>query len=109
VVQTQTFTLLAITQWFNVLNCQSATRSALNLLLLRNRWLLGGLALSVALQGAVLYMPALNALFHTVPLDWEQLWPLLLLASTVLWVEEARKALVRRRRGARPAGGRAVA
>jgi Ca2+-transporting ATPase len=109
VVQTQTFTLLAMTQWFNVLNCQSATRSALNLLLLRNRWLLGGLALSVALQAAVLYLPALNALFHTVPLDGPQLWPLPLAASTVLWVEEARKALVRRRRAAQTAAGRVVA
>ena len=78
-VRTETFTLLAVSQWFNVLNCQSATRSALRLGLLRNPWLLGGLALSVALQGAVLYSPTLNALFHTVraeveadPQDWRR-------------------------------------
>ncbi|MDZ5461046.1 cation-translocating P-type ATPase [Azohydromonas lata] len=106
VVQTQTFTLLAMTQWFNVLNCQSATRSALNRSLLRNRWLLGGLLLSVALQAAVLWWGPLNALFHTVPLGWDELWPLPLAASVVLWVEEARKALARRRLGrARRSGG----
>jgi Ca2+-transporting ATPase len=98
VVQTQTFTLVAMTQWFNVLNCQSATRSALGGALLRNRWLLVGLALSVLLQGAVLYAPWLNALFHTVPLAAGELWPLVALASLVLWVEEGRKALARRRR-----------
>ena len=30
-VRTETFTVLAVCQWFNVLNCQSATRSALQL------------------------------------------------------------------------------
>ncbi len=41
--RTETFTVLAMCQWFNVLNCQSATRSALRLGVLRNRWLLGDL------------------------------------------------------------------
>ena len=35
---------------------------------LRNRWLLGGLAVSVLLQVVVLYAPPMNTLFHTVPL-----------------------------------------
>ncbi|HET9978421.1 MAG TPA: HAD-IC family P-type ATPase [Burkholderiaceae bacterium] len=95
-VRTEVFTLVAVTQWFNMLNCQSARASALRGGLLRNRWLVGGLALAVALQAAVLYAPPLNALFHTVPLPAATLWPLLALASTVLWVEEARKLLARR-------------
>jgi magnesium-transporting ATPase (P-type) len=102
VVRTETFTVLAVCQWFNVLNCQSATRSALRLGLLRNRWLLGGLALSVLLQALVLYAPPLNALFHTVPPAPADLLPLLALASNVLWAEELRKLVVRRRRRAAP-------
>lgn len=101
-IQTQTFTLLAMCQWFSVLNCQSAIRSALPLGLLRNPWLLVGLLGSVALQAAVLYVPALNALFHTVPLPPADLLPLLALASGLLWAEELRK-LVARRRGRRSA------
>lgn len=97
VVRTETFTLLAMCQWFNVLNCQSATRSALRLGILRNPWLLGGLLVSVLLQAAVLYAPPLNALFHTVPMPLVDLLPLVALASTVLWGEELRKALVRAR------------
>ena len=97
--RTETFTVLAMCQWFNVLNCQSATRSALKLTLLRNPWLLGGLSLSIVLQGLVLYAPPMNALFHTVPLAPETLLPLVALASLVLWVEEVRKLLVRRRGG----------
>jgi magnesium-transporting ATPase (P-type) len=96
-VRTETFTLLAFTQWFNVLNCRSAIRSALHGGLLRNRWLVGGLAASVALQGLVLYAPPLQALFHTVALPAATLLTLAVLASVVLWVEEVRKAVVRRR------------
>ena len=95
-VRTETFTVLAMCQWFNVLNCQSAHASALGLRILRNRWLMGGLALSMLLQALVIYAPPMNALFHTVPLPPGSLLPLLLLASAVLWVEEARKLWVRR-------------
>ena len=94
-VRTEVFTLLAMCQWFNVINCESATRSALRLGVLGNRWLLAGLAASLVLQAAVVYLPPLNALFHTVPLHWHVLLPLLALASVVLWAEEVRKAIAR--------------
>jgi Ca2+-transporting ATPase len=94
-VRTETFTLLAMCQWFNVLNCQSASRSALKLGLLKNPWLLGGLSLSVLLQLLVLYWPLMNTLFHTVPLAPASLLPLVALASCVLWAEELRKLIVR--------------
>jgi magnesium-transporting ATPase (P-type) len=103
VVRTETFTVLAMCQWFNVLNCQSATASALGARLLRNPWLVGGLSLSIALQAAVLYAAPMNTLFHTVPLPPASLLPLVALASAVLWAEELRKLIVRaaRRRGVR--------
>jgi Ca2+-transporting ATPase len=82
-------------QWFNVLNCQSASRSALALGLLKNPWLLGGLALSMLLQTLVLYAPLMNTLFHTVPLAPASLLPLAALASCVLWAEELRKLFAR--------------
>jgi Ca2+-transporting ATPase len=102
VARTETFTVLAMCQWFNVLNCQSATASALGSRILRNRWLLGGLSLSVLLQALVLYAAPMNALFHTVPLPLDSLLPLLLLASVVLWAEEVRKLVARRARRSRP-------
>jgi Ca2+-transporting ATPase len=101
VARTETFTLLAMCQWFNVLNCRSATASALGRQLLNNRWLVAGLALSVALQAAVLYVPMLQALFYTVPLPLADLLPLAALASTVLWAEEARKRWAAHARTAR--------
>jgi magnesium-transporting ATPase (P-type) len=90
-VRTETFTVLAMCQWFNVLNCQSATRSALGLRIVRNRWLLGGLLTSVLLQAAVLYWPPLSRWFHTVPIAPADLLLIVALASGVLWVEELRK------------------
>ena len=97
-VRTETFTLLAMCCWFNVLNCQSATASALGWRLLGNRWLLAGLSLSVALQALVVYAPPMQALFHTVTLPLASLLPLVALASAVLWAEELRKWVVRARR-----------
>jgi magnesium-transporting ATPase (P-type) len=97
VVRSETFTVLAMCQWFNLLNCRSATASALRLHGSANRWLLAGLVASVALQGLVLYAPALNTMFHTVPLPPATLLVLLAVASIVLWAEEVRKALARRR------------
>jgi magnesium-transporting ATPase (P-type) len=98
IVRTETFTVLAMCQWFNVLNCQSASRSALRLGVLKNPWLLGGLSLSVLLQALVLYAPPMNTLFHTVALPAAWLLPLLAVASIVLWAEELRKAVRRWRR-----------
>jgi calcium-translocating P-type ATPase len=108
-VRTETFTILALCQWFNVLNCQSATRSALRFGILRNHWLIGGLALSIVLQAAVLYWPPLNRLFHTVPMPLADLLPLLAIASSVLWVEELRKWIVRLQRGSPSQNSRATA
>jgi len=99
-LRTETFTVLAMCQWFNVLNCQSAARSALQFGLLKNPWLLGGLALSMLLQAAVIYAAPLNALFHTVPLAPASLLPLVAVASAVLWAEELRKLFARRLRRA---------
>ena len=96
-VQSETFTVLAVCQWFNVLNCRSERRSALTLGLLKNPWLLGGLALSNLLQGAVIFLPPLNAVFHTVPIDTREVLGIGAAASLVLWIEEARKYVVRRR------------
>jgi Ca2+-transporting ATPase len=94
-LRTETFTLLAMCQWFNMLNCQSASATAFGPRLLRNPWLAGGLSLSVLLQVLVVYAPPMNALFHTVPLPSESLLPLIALASCVLWAEELRKLVVR--------------
>ena len=94
-VQTETFTLLAVSEWFNVLNCRSARKSALTGALGVNRWLLGGLVLSNLLQAAVVFVPALNRVFHTQALSLSQVALIGAVASVVLWAEELRKWVAR--------------
>lgn len=98
-VRTETFTVLAVCQWFNVLNCESATRSVLAWGIWRNKWLLGGLALANLLHLAVVFAPPLNRLFHTVPIPLVDFFLIGLVSSLVLWVEELRKLLARLGRG----------
>ena len=96
-VRTETFTLLAICEWFNVLNCRSESKSALTLGVLRNPWLVGGLVIGNLLQVAVVFWSPLGRVFHTVPFSLEVVVELGVVGSLVLWVEELRKLVVRRR------------
>ncbi len=96
-VRTETFTLLAICEWYNVLNCRSDTRSALTLDIFRNVWLVGGLLLGNLLQIAVVFWAPLASVLHTVPFGWTEVLALAAVGSLVLWVEELRKLAVRRR------------
>lgn len=95
-VQTETFTVLAVCQWFNVLNCRSALRSAFSWDLLKNPWLIGGLIIGNLLQVAVIYWPPLSQFFHTVPIGTEQFFAIGVVASLVLWAEELRKFIARK-------------
>jgi len=99
--QSETFTLLVVCEWFNVLNCRSETRTAFDRRLLANPWLLGGLVTANLLQVAVIFLAPLNAIFHTVAFGWREVLAIGAVGSLVLWVEEARKLYVRRRRRTR--------
>jgi len=98
----ETFTLLAVCEWFNVLNCLSDRQSALSLRLFRNPWLLGGLVVGNVLQVMVIFVRPFNDIFHTVPFGIEQVIAIGVVGSLVLWVEELRKLFVRRGRAHDP-------
>jgi magnesium-transporting ATPase (P-type) len=96
-VQTETFTLLAVCAWFNVLNCRSSHRSALTWDLFKNRWLVCGLVVGNLLQIAVVFWPPMQRVFRTSSFEMDEVIAIAIVGSTVLWVEELRKVLVRRR------------
>jgi Ca2+-transporting ATPase len=98
-VRSGTFTVLAVCQWFNVLNCQSELKSALNFSFLKNYWLLGGLVPGKLLQVLVIYTGPMNRIFHTVPIPLPEFFLIGAVASLVLWAEEIRKGFARRRAG----------
>lgn len=95
-VQTETFTVLAVCQWFNVLNCRSALHSAFSWDVLKNPWLIGGLVIGNLLHVAVIYWAPLSQFFHTVPIETEQFFAIGAVASLVLWAEEFRKFISRK-------------
>jgi magnesium-transporting ATPase (P-type) len=96
-IRTETFTLVVLCQWLNVLSCRSETVSAFSLTLLKNRWLIGGLLLGATLQFLAIYFAPLSRVLHTLPIPLSHLALLAGLASTVLWAEECRKWLARGR------------
>jgi magnesium-transporting ATPase (P-type) len=95
--RSETFTVLAVCQWFNVLNCRSELKSALNFSIFKNYWLLGGLALGNVLHFLVIYTEPMNRIFHTVPIPLTDFFLIGAVASLVLWMEEIRKFFARRR------------
>lgn len=92
--QTMAFTTLMLFQLFNVFNARSDERSAFAHLF-SNRWLWAAVALSVALQFVVLYVPVMQRAFGTVALDFVDWLRCLTVASSVLWLRELSK-LIRR-------------
>jgi len=93
--QTMAFTTLMLFQLFNVFNSRSDERSAF-VGLFANHWLWGAMALSLALQFLVLYVPALQQAFGTVPLTFVDWGRCAVAASSVFWLREAQKVVMRR-------------
>ena len=95
--QTLVFTTLALTQMALALAVRSERDSLFRRGLLTNRPLLGAILLTVALQGAVVYLPFLQDLFHTAPLALHEVALSLALSSVVFWALEGKKWFLRRR------------
>ncbi|MDD3449112.1 MAG: cation-translocating P-type ATPase [Gammaproteobacteria bacterium] len=93
--QTVVFTVLTLAQLFHVLAVRSERESLFRRGRPGNPALLGAVLLTVGLQLAVIYLPALNGIFRTQPLSLAELGACFALAAVVLVAVEAEKALVR--------------
>jgi len=92
--QTLAFTTLMLFQMFNIFNSRSDDRSAF-VNLFRNHWLWIAVGASLILQVAVIYIPLLQKAFSTTPLSAMD-WLLCVgVASSVLWLRELSKIVVR--------------
>jgi P-type Ca2+ transporter type 2C len=94
--RTIAFSVMVAFQWFNALNARSDRQSVFKLGLLSNRLLLGGIGLAVLLQVMVIYAPPFQRLFHTVPLNAGAWTVIVLVAASVLAIEELRKLVAPR-------------
>ncbi|SMR54087.1 unnamed protein product [Zymoseptoria tritici ST99CH_1E4] len=110
---TLTFTQFVLFDMFNALSCRSATKSVLKgeLPFWRNSKGEGNVMFNYAVagsligQGLVIYFPPLQRVFQTEALSLVDLGRLVLMASTVLWVDEGRKWWERRRSQGGMGGG----
>jgi Ca2+-transporting ATPase len=94
--QTVVFTVLTVSQLFHSLAVRSETASLFRIGLFSNLPMLGAVIFTVMLQLAVIYLPALNEVFHTQPLPAFDLGVCLLLSSLVLVAVEVEKFMMRR-------------
>ena len=92
--QTMAFTTLVLFSLFTVFNARSDERSAFAGLF-SNRWLWGAVLLSLLLQVAVVYVPVLQQTFSTVRLSAGDWLFCSAVASSVLWLREIGKAILR--------------
>ncbi|KPH81403.1 cation-translocating P-type ATPase [Bosea vaviloviae] len=93
--QTMAFTTLVMFQLFNVFNARSDELSALRRPF-RNRSLCFAVALSLVMHAAVIYTPFLQKAFSTVFLSISDWLLCIAVASSVLWLREIEKAVMRR-------------
>jgi P-type Ca2+ transporter type 2C len=92
--RTMAFTTIVLFQLFNAFNSRSSDQSAFRGFF-ANKWLLGAVALSLALQAVAVYVPFLQDGFQTTSLDGRDWMLCLLVSSSVLWVVEAWKFFLR--------------
>lgn len=90
---TMTFTCFVLFDMFNALTCRAERKSVLmgELELFGNKMFNYAVAGSLIGQCMVIYLPVLQSVFQTEALSLFDLIRLILLASTVFWVDEGRK------------------
>ncbi len=96
------FLSMSFFQLWNVFSMRSATRSIFSLGWSTNRWVVGGVLVSVGLIAVIMYVPAFRPVFRLVPLGPLEWGAALFVSSSVLWTVEIHK-IFRRRRMDRPA------
>jgi Ca2+-transporting ATPase len=104
---TLAFTTFVLFQLFNLLNVRSDVRSAFSRATFSNRAVWLAIAVVVLLQAAVVNVGMLQGLFATTALTAPQWLVAAAIASSVLWVEEIRKWILRKSRPGRRRGASA--
>jgi magnesium-transporting ATPase (P-type) len=75
--QTAAFMSVILVHLGYVMTARSTTKSAFTFNPFSNKWLLGGIAFTIIADLLIVYLPALNSVFRTVPFPAEW-WPLVL-------------------------------
>lgn len=98
-IKATTMTLAAIVfaQIGAVLNCRSERQSVFKIGLLKNRQIVKGIVFEVLLICAIIYVPFLQGIFQTAPINLTDWLFLIAIPIPVVLFEEIRKAVVNKR------------
>ncbi len=94
---TVALTSLAVFQWFNIWNCRSDSASIFQSNPLKNPFLLISTIVVIVLHMSILYTSLGQRLFRTTALSLTEWAGILLMALSIIVVEEVRKFIYRRR------------
>ena len=95
--QTMLFTVLTISQMFHVMAIRLERQSVFTTTPRSNPMLYGAVLLTLLLQFALIYVPFLQGLFGTQALGLSDILIAMAVSSTILWVIEAQKWVLRHR------------
>ncbi len=93
---TISLTTLAVFQWFNAWNCRSESSSIFKMNLFSNKFLLGATFIVISLQMLAIYNPFFQKVLRTVPLSGKEWLTIILIALSIIIVEEVRKISYRK-------------
>ncbi|MDY6869104.1 MAG: HAD-IC family P-type ATPase [Actinomycetota bacterium] len=93
--RTAALNLFVVVEAFYLFSCRSLTRSAWRIGLFTNRWLIVGVTVQAVAQVAITYLPAMNAVFETAPLDtgaWLRIFGIATAVSLAVAAEKTLRA-----------------
>ncbi|WP_192961684.1 cation transporting ATPase C-terminal domain-containing protein [Methanothermobacter thermautotrophicus] len=93
---TVVFAGIVMAQLGNLLSSQTLRSSALEVGLLRNRWILAGMVFAISVMLLVIYLPPLQPIFGTAPPGIMEWFILILFPPIVFLTDEMRKFIQRR-------------
>ena len=85
--------VFAVGQTFYLLNCRSLRYSMFRLGLFSNPWIWGGITAMMMAQLLFTYLPLMNQLFHTAPIDITEWMSILAVGLVIYLVIGAEKTL----------------
>ncbi|MFA0833170.1 MAG: cation-translocating P-type ATPase [Methanobacterium formicicum] len=92
------FAGIVLAQMGNLLGCQTNRTSVLEVGIFKNRWIIRGIAFSVAVLLAIIYIPPLQGIFGTTALGLYEWLYLLTFVPIMFLADELRKYMVRKNR-----------
>lgn len=90
---TMALTVLAVYQWFNVFNCRSDKKSIFRIKLFSNFYLIIAFVCVVLAQIFALYTKPFNKFLNTMPINLNDWIVVLVVASSILFVDEIYKLI----------------